>query len=671
MFRKVKDLISFYDNQFLLSKVLNKSSAVKPSRVNPGSVGIDPISTFNKGDVTFYYIVDKLPTDLPIDFKQRLEHSLVGNVRLSFIMSNRLHTIDWSSVDMQRRLRALEHIRSTRDDTSAYKLHEQAERIKGTTAVEDSLEYLADASITRGRNLIRADMVMVLTGERGDAFDYSVSNLNVTARNMGIGLKRVTYILPEYISYTSPLNGQYIAPVASEIPEFVITDEILAQMFSYEQGGASTGGIYCGTDIHSGYPVPVKVKEKGDEAEIWLVTAETGGGKSFFVKWLILALLGEGFNATIMDVEGFEYLPLGDFIASGGSKVQVINLGEGVGVNYFDPVEIHELTGIEEIDIEAKRMSESFTVAMLSAMLGEIGKGNPWISAAVKRIVNYAYTSWGVTEDSSTWHLSKGKSLGDIFKLIDEYPVGETPLEFQDALENIKFFLEDQLRSSLLGERITVGDIRDSDLLICSFGMAGKSEDMVDPTVMVMMQLTATLISYQRSIFSFMMGKMNMKVWEEFQRWGKFPGSENTIGVALTGGRKLGDFNLVITNDVKRLLDDDKFGLFGNITSFFLGAIIDSETREELCKRLTIPEFTVELDKIIEAAKLVVSDADKGDIDSADVMNPYTYSFVAGLKRSRFSVVRLDLPKRVIKTGIFDTGIVRDRAEINGEVGGL
>jgi hypothetical protein len=660
MFKKIKDLIDFYDNQFYLSKNLNRSKVIKPSRVTPGNIGVDPLSTFSKKGVTYYYIVEALPNELPIDFKRRLELSMSAGVRLSMLINSSLHTIDWGSVEMQRRLRALESVRQSAEDSSAYNLHDRASKIKGTSAVEDSLEYLADSSITRGRSLTRTEMFFVVTGERGDAFDFSINSLNTVARNMGIKLKRVTYVIPQFLEYFSPFKRKFTTEMANEVKQFVLTDEILSGMFRYTQGGISSNGTYCGMDIKSGYPTSVKIKEKGDEAEIWLVTAETGGGKSFFVKWLVLAILGEGFNATIMDVEGFEYLKLGEFMEQGGSSVKVINLGEGSGVNYFDPVEIHELTGIKDVDDIAKKMSMSFTVSTLRTMLSDLGKDDPWVNIAVKKLVNYAYKSWGVTEDKDTWKNTRGMSLHDIFKLIPSVPTEGHPPEFKKALGDIKFFLDYHLETSLLGERITVKDIKDADVLICSFGMAGKSEDMVDPIAMVLMQLTATLISYQRSIFSMAKGKFNLKVWEEFQRWGKFPNAEKTIGVALTGGRKLGDFNLVVTNDVKSLLNDDKFSLFGNITSFFLGAIIDSETRTELCKRLSIPEFTGELDKIINAARLVTSKEDKGDVDDSEVFNPYTYAFLAGLKRSKFNVIRLDLPAFALSTGIFKTGITRE-----------
>jgi len=44
-------------------------------------------------------------------------------------------------------------------------------------------------------------------------------------------------------------------------------------------------------------------------------------------------------------------------------------------------------------------------------------------------------------------------------------------------------------------------------------------------------------------------------VWEEYQRWGDIKGSAEIIGNAMTGGRKRGDVNLIITNDVAAIID--------------------------------------------------------------------------------------------------------------------
>ena len=75
--------------------------------------------------------------------------------------------------------------------------------------------------------------------------------------------------------------------------------------------------------------------------------------------------------------------------------------------------------------------------------------------------------------------------------------------------------------------------------------------------------------------------------------------SVNTIKTAITGGRKLGDINFIVTNNIKELLDDDKFAIFDNITSFAVGAIASSNTRKRVCDELSVPMLLPDLDSLV------------------------------------------------------------------------
>jgi hypothetical protein len=173
---------------------------------------------------------------------------------------------------------------------------------------------------------------------------------------------------------------------------------------------------------------------------------------------------------------------------------------------------------------------------------------------------------------------------------------------------------------------------------------------------MSLMQLCAANISYLRSVFSKMAGKFNFKLWEEFQRWGGFPDADKTITVALTGGRKLGDVNFIVTNKVSDMLKDDRFGVFSNITSFAIGCIGDADVREELCQRLTIPNMQPELDLLYEENR------DLGAFVDGDTIagNPYCKAFLIGLDKTVYTLSRMSIPSDLASSDIFRTGITTD-----------
>jgi hypothetical protein len=224
-----------------------------------------------------------------------------------------------------------------------------------------------------------------------------------------------------------------------------------------------------------------------------------------------------------------------------------------------------------------------------------------------------------------------------------------------------RYFEPNGIRAHLFRKRIAIDEIQDAKLVICSFGMAGKSPNTVDPIQMALMQLYSANISHLRSVFSKKAGKFNFKLWEEFQRWGGFPDADKTINVALTGGRKLGDVNIIVTNKVIDMLKDDKFGVFSNITSIAIGCIWDAEVREDLCNRLTIPQMKSELDTLVTNNKDL-----SAYIDGDTLMtNPYSKAFLIGLDKTVYTLSRMSIPKGLRDSHIFRTGV--DLAVTKGE----
>ena len=188
-----------------------------------------------------------------------------------------------------------------------------------------------------------------------------------------------------------------------------MTDELLARFSTYSQGIVGKEGIYWGTDIDSNFPCLKPVKVTSGTAENWLITAETGGGKSYFVKSLVLQLLASpNINGTIMDIEGFEYAPL-DALINQSEDAVTINMSEGSG-SYYDPVEI-VLTGDEKLDEDMKGLSTSFTLSVFKTLLGNTGN-DEWVDIAINDAVSLTYTKAGVVDsDPSTWVKSKGLTL--------------------------------------------------------------------------------------------------------------------------------------------------------------------------------------------------------------------------------------------------------------------
>lgn len=657
-----------YDNIMATEKRRYKSEYCRVDSTDVNEVSIDFSGLYsNNGDnVTFYFLVSEMPKELSVNWKKKLRGYCKGTTRLSFLHLNIPHEIDWESNEMKNKLRVLGEVSDEMQDqkVTAYNLHRNLESINTQKWIEESLLYLAEATKERGCGFFETTTLLVISGQRGEDFDNTVREVEKEAQNtLGFKLQRVLYNVPSIVTLFSPFSQTPLDyPNDTVLPSKVLSDEIIARNNVYTQGIVGTSGIYVGTDIFSKFPVLKKIKENDTDAENILITAETGGGKSFLIKVILLQLVALGYNGTIMDIEGNEYTAIANLL-SHNSKVHIVNMAEGVG-KYFDPVEIPKQIGNADVDSTALSMSTEFTKQILGILLGGLLQEDTWYTIILDEAISQTYIKAGVKiEDNTTWELSSVLTLHDVYRTIKEMH-GKFKKDNEEVQKMIDkaitklgaYFEPNGIKASMFKNRVHISEVASADLVICSFGMAGRAENSIDPVQMALMQLSAAMFSHQRSLYSKAQGKYNFKVWEEFQRWGGFPGSDKTIGVAITGGRKLGDVNIIISNNVKDLLDNDRFKILGNLQSKFIGSIPDSEVRHNLLRRLDLLAFEDELTKITkDSIRKEVMGVSQEQVHTVESI--YKHAFLISLDNAYHSIVKVKLPVKIAKSSLFHTGV--------------
>lgn len=669
----VKDTVDLYDELACIRMQSKQVSRYKKCRHDKNKFAIDMMGTYDESRITLYYTFENLPKELDRNYRNIIRSACRKGVHASFIDKSVTNKINWESPEIESRRRALKIVSDDMDnkDVDPFNYWNNVDALDSQEWVKESLIYLADATKKRNCRTFSVACMMVITGVRSRDFNASVHDIEDICKNtLGINAVRVLYDVPDVLQCFSPFTTSFVYDTKKRISTFLLTDETYALMNSYEQGILGSRGIYFGTDIISKFPVLKKVKNTAESTENWLITAESEGGKSVMVKTVSLEMLAQGFYGTIMDVEGDEYAPLANLL-SYESKVVVLNMGEGSG-KYFDAVEIL-CSGIEKIDKDAKKSSIDFTVATFRVLLGKEYDISIWADAIINDALALLYADNNVTNDMSTWGNSAGLTYFDVYKYMSKLKetVKDKPKEYYREIGTCvtilsKYFESWGTRGDLFNTRVKIKDIMDAELVVCSFGMAGKSPDSVDAIQMALMGLSAAQISQQRSVFCKAKGLFNFKVWEEFQRWSAFKGSVNTIGVAVTGGRKLGDINIIVTNKVSELLEDDRFGIMTNLSSYLIGGISSKVVREHLCEQLSIPDMLPELDKIA----MVTSNTKNTDVGtiSADDESVYKHAFVCCLDNSEYAVVKVQLPDFLIKSDLFRTGVEINDTLDNGVV---
>lgn len=696
--KKTVNFIQLWDT--IAAAFIGKDNCITGER-RPYNIYSDIIGLYSgENNVTYLYTIDGFPREVSNAIFEQLRAVCKNGVRISFVEDLEHTKIDWTSAQMKAKLRTWRAIDEEIEDVDEYNLYQNMNMLDSQNWRKDSLVYLSTAELRRQRKMFKFRVLMLISGSRDTQenvtnFNNTVKDVVSAMKQLNISYSRITADIPQYIKFFSPFSHIYDQDTDKKIGKVTLPDELISHFNTYQQGVIGKEGIYWGTDIYSRFPTFKKPKLNATSPENWFITAETGGGKSYFVKGLLLQLLAlPDINGTIMDIEGFEYRPLLDIVNDPdiNEYASEVNMGEGSG-KYYDPVEIY-LTGDPTLDSDMYSLSTSFTLSIFRCLLGDVEDTDGWVDIVITDAVAETYSKRGVIEeDKTTWRFSKGLTLFDVYdtlkslkssgnvtrainatyahsmweeknmyrgKALSQNDVNRliTANEgYQKAIDICiakvsRYFEPNGIRSTLFKDRITIDDVKDAKLIICSFGMAGKSQDSVDAIQMQLMQLYAANISHLRSIFSRNQGKYNFKLWEEFQRWGGFPGADKTINVALTGGRKLGDINIIITNKVVDMLQDDKFGIFSTITSFAIGAIIDSHVRSKLCERLSIPQMTEELDTINKNNKDLTSYMTGDTL----MQSPYKKAFLIGLDRTAYTITRMVIPKG-LEPALFETGV--------------
>src|SRR5690606_15892459 len=209
------------------------------------------------------------------------------------------------------------HAFPTRRSSDLYEMAGEVGALDAQNYKKQSLWYLINADLRRKRKLFSVQGIMLISGKRGIAFDDTVRAVEKVCKDNTIKIKRISGNISDYLETFSPFSLKVDSSVIKRAGSNVLTDEIAARLNSYDQGTVGKCTTYWGTDVYSKKPVLKEPKEIATDAENWLIVAETGGGKSYMTKVLIIQLLGRNdVVGTINDIEGDEYTDLGYIVAN-------------------------------------------------------------------------------------------------------------------------------------------------------------------------------------------------------------------------------------------------------------------------------------------------------------------------------------------------------------------
>lgn len=671
---KFKDKVAMYD--MIIANIIAGRSIIEPNEhLDSSQIAIGFSNISSEDQISKYFMIRRFPDYLSPRLIDKIRSQCVyDGVKINFYYYCKPYTINWESAEMRNKMTVWKQYADESDgeiDVFDYRSQRSGELAR--QRIITSTRYLNEAELDHRRSLLRVAFLIEISARRdNDSIINMINAIEELKRlcaqsDIKLGELRVNMI--DWMKEFGVFSLESLKELNNKVSYKIMTDDILANFNSYKQGRIGTKGVPLGLDVLSGAPVLRKFKENPDAAENWIISAESGGGKSFYIKTLLTYLLADNFVVTIMDYEGDEYNNLANYIRAGNPEdVKVISMGKG-SATYFDPCEIPELTGDPDVDSELKETAINYITAIFKVITcGLDGELTQWEERILSMAIQRMYDCAGVTDDKSTWHRSKGLRLKDVYEelkeIVDskELVDGESDnVRYKAALRIADaasiYFEEGESKAGTFKNPMSANELYNAKFIVFSFGMKGASDSLNDSTILALKQLSVACVSIQISNYcKYVRHCFNVKVWEEFQRWGNLRGSDELISNTVTGGRKRGDVNFIITNDLASILDQSNpiyKRLRQNVQNMIIGKINDRSIREEFCRMFDLQDCEYALDKIAKAH--VSGNTEQGQNSGSG--GRYRHSFCVILDNGKKAIVKVQLPPALNKSSLFKTGV--------------
>lgn len=630
---------------FHLSRYLDKGMTTESKDVSiTNEKYYDNMSSIISSDYnTKMYIVDDVPKEMTKSLTYYLKKSLPKGIKMDIVTQVMDSPIDWTSSYMVRIKGAwTEKLKTSKPKTDKNKLNDPTEYTtsRSSRLAIDSWNLIAEKT-SEGCRTIDEEMIVLLRYPRRMPLKEQVFYEGIWFRGLkanGITVSQVKNNVREMLYSISPTRCQDTTPVKLFNR---LLDENVAYFESLLPGKIDGSRVFMGVDVLTNMLVFNDLLTTGGGAMNMMFLAETGRGKSYYIKFLTYMLLALKVNVVIWDKDG-EYSTLSE--AMGYST---ISLGKNGG-SYFNTVPI-----MSDGDVEAYDTSKQDTMAIFDVLCdADVG-----MTKNEKFIIESAYTdvleSSGVTKERiSTWSNSSGLDYKDIYKGI--LRLSNITDDIREEYSNLKrklstYFEDNGMTEGLFKVPIDIEDflhVKDGGQpLLLNINM--QTSDTTDYITVnkeldkiksiTMSSLTDRIVKYSKR-----QGELTAVIVEEFQRHTVNKSFVKKVHTCITGGRKLNMIPILVTNSLDSIIDNDNpllRDIVSNISTVVVGCL------EEKAMDTAIECFGLDNCKAV-LTKIA------SETENKSSMSAWKHSFLMKIKsesRVELAVVKAHLPPEMDK----------------------
>ncbi len=548
------------------------------------------------------YFISDLRDEIERDIaRYNIAHDSESNVSLNLVVDGTFFNLNlgdrrikgvWNS--FTRQYKRLEGELANRDISDALKSDRYQQnvvrKVQSFLHIQEAQERNASFYKTKlALEIVAKDDTL---GRANDALKVAEQTLASFCLKYDIAFNRTFLDAHNYQRSYSPSASEDKTFIRKKYPGDVWSDDTISSFTIPEHGTVGDEyGTPFGIDIFSGEPVSFDMS-KDSNAKTVLLAAGTGEGKSYMAKMnYTFTLPDKKYETIVFDYEGSEYLSLG-FVAD----ANIIGMG-GTSGSYVNTMVIADPVGVDELDMEAKKNAIEMTTTVFNVLADPNTGMNVEQMAIFSDLLTRCYAKVGVGEQPETWGKSNDLNYFVIYDtLVQEFMLGSNTTAMENhgekALKNFRnvlkpYFEENGIFSSWFQTPVSINEFMQNRHNIFNFGMGGKSEVLQDSRAVVLKQLFAAHLTLMKAARNRAKGIHTVVYLEELQRYLEQPFSGQIVKSFVSGGRKLGLINYLITNDPSGLVSgadidsplvrDNVSAIVSGITMMIIGALYQND----------------------------------------------------------------------------------------------
>lgn len=572
------------------------------------SMQIEHDRIFTKSGVkcvwTFKSTGEFLPENFFGELKTHMDNS-IGGSRTSIILTpvGGTYKVDFNSKEVRSKVDHWAMMKRVAESREAKQ--NEADKLKDTTDFKKRLGIKRmfnsftkyKAYMTKQFKFAKFYVAVEGITYNNDEMQLYQSALEGFCLNHEVTLRKVTK-LHDYLGAMS-LTTKKGSKFKKTLDYIILSDLDIAELDSYSQGSVGSKiGVYAGTDIKTSFGVYLNFTES-TKAQNILITAITGGGKSFFIKCLLLFHALCGHRLAIMDYEGKEYIKLVPWLKG---KTLSMGIEDSICVN---TLKIPDVIGMSLSEAKAVFQESYNATERIFRILANVGENHQEddIQILFQDIMKqlYSQTIEGpiVKEQPVTYSRSKHLNYFKLYKVLEDFKSHDTFIARHGDLADIvckrlePYWGEEGNKRYLFEKEQEIQDLYDSKILHFNFGMQNSTDDSAPPKETLLKISMMTYVFAKYHAYNLKHGKFTVNLMEEFQRSGSSPMLLRTVNHWITGGRKGNIVNYIVTNAIGVLVNNknpDAQAIKDNITTFMIGKCRQT-AREQLVEAFDLQEF--------------------------------------------------------------------------------